>query len=76
MVSEKSGGRGAGAERELNSRSFTQSKDNVTPDPHLPGIVPPPAGLMRKRRPAYLWIGLALLLGGIIALFLIVFASG
>jgi hypothetical protein len=30
---------------------------------------------MRKRRPVYVWIGLALLLGGIIALLLIVFAS-
>jgi hypothetical protein len=74
-VSEKSGGRGAGVERELNSRRLAQSKENVTPDPHLPEIIPPPAGLMRKRRPAYVWIGLALLLGGIIALLLIVFAS-
>ena len=30
---------------------------------------------MRKRRPIYVWIGLALLLGGIIALILIVFTS-
>jgi len=73
-VSEKSGGRRVGAERELNSRRLTQSRDNVTPDPQLPEIIPPPTGLMRKRRPAYVWIGLALLLGGIIALFLI-FAS-
>jgi hypothetical protein len=74
-VSEKSGGRRTGAELDLNSRRFTQSRENVTPDPHLPEIIPPPAGLMRKRRPAYLWIGLALLLGGIIALLLIIFAS-
>jgi hypothetical protein len=47
----------------------------VTADPRLPEIVQPPAGLMRKRRPVYVWIGLALLLGGIIALLLIVFAS-
>ncbi|HXN99357.1 MAG TPA: hypothetical protein VN881_09815 [Candidatus Acidoferrales bacterium] len=73
-MSEKSGGRRVGAERELNSRRLTQSRDNVTPDPQLPEIIPPPTGLMRKRRPAYVWIGLALLLGGIIALFLI-FAS-
>jgi hypothetical protein len=30
----------------------------------------PPAGLMHKRRHPIVWIGLALLLGGIIALFL------
>ena len=58
----------------MNPRRFTQSRENVTRDPRLPEIIPPPAGLMRKRRPAYVWIGLALLLGSIIALFLI-FAS-
>ena len=47
----------------------------MTADPHLPEIVQPPAGLMRKRRPFYVWIGLALLLGAFIALLLIVFAS-
>jgi hypothetical protein len=74
-VPEKSGGRRAGSELDLNSRRLAQSRENVTPDPQLPEIIPPPDGLMRKRRPAYVWIGLALLLGGIIALFLIVFAS-
>jgi hypothetical protein len=47
----------------------------VTADPRLPEIVQPPAGLMRKRRPVYVWIAFALLLGGFIALLLIVFAS-
>jgi hypothetical protein len=47
----------------------------MTADPNFPEIVPPPDGLMRKRRPVYVWIGLALLLGGLIALLLIVFAS-
>lgn len=47
----------------------------MTPDPRLPEIIPPPSGLMRKRRPAYVWITLALLLGAFIALLVIVFAS-
>jgi hypothetical protein len=44
-------------------------------DPRLPEIAQPPAGLMRKKRPVYVWIGLALFLGAFIALLLIVFAS-
>ena len=47
----------------------------MTADPRLPEIVQPPAGLMRKKRPVYVWIGLALLLGAFIALLLLVFAS-
>jgi len=47
----------------------------VIADPRLPEIVQPPAGLMRKKRPVYVWIGLALFLGAFIALLLIVFAS-
>jgi hypothetical protein len=37
----------------------------------LPEIVPPPSGLMRKRRPVWVWIMFALLLGGLIALILV-----
>jgi hypothetical protein len=47
----------------------------VIADPRLPEIVRPPAGLMRKKRPVYVWIGFALFLGAFIALLLLVFAS-
>jgi hypothetical protein len=44
----------------------------VNGDPPLPEIVPPPPrGLMRKRPPIWVWIGLALLLGALIALVLV-----
>jgi hypothetical protein len=36
----------------------------------------PPRGLMRKRRHPIVWIGLALVLGGLIALFLAAMVTG
>jgi hypothetical protein len=34
-------------------------------------VVVPPAGLMRRRRNIWFWLGVALLLGGLIALILV-----
>jgi hypothetical protein len=73
-VFDKLGRRRTGLE--LNCGRFRKSKKTVTRDPRLPEILRPPSGLMRKRRPAYVWITLALLLGAFIALLVIVFASG
>jgi hypothetical protein len=61
--------------RQIVSQRFRNREEIVIADPRLPEIVQPPAGLMRKKRPVYVWIGLALLLGAFIALLLIVFAS-
>jgi hypothetical protein len=61
--------------RQIISQRFRNREKIVTADPRLPEIVQPPAGLMRKKRPVYVWIGLALLLGAFIALLLLVFAS-
>jgi hypothetical protein len=47
----------------------------VTAEPLLPEIVPPPRGLMRKRRPIWMWLAFALLLGALIALVLVVLIS-
>jgi hypothetical protein len=47
------------------------------PDEHeelLPEISPPP-GLMRKRHRVFFWLGIALLLGIVAALFFLVFAT-
>jgi hypothetical protein len=56
-------------------RPNRQNKRTVTAEPLLPEIVPPPPGLMRKRRPIWVWLGLALLLGALIALVLVVLIS-
>jgi hypothetical protein len=52
-----------------------QNKKTMTAEPLLPEIVPPPPGLMRKRRPIWMWLAFALLLGAFIALVLVVLIS-
>jgi hypothetical protein len=61
--------------RQIVSQRFRNREKIVIADPRLPEIVRPPAGLMRKKRPVYVWIGFALFLGAFIALLLLVFAS-
>ncbi len=56
-------------------RPISQNKKIVTAEPLIPEIVPPPPGLMRKRRPIWMWLAFALLLGALIALVLVVLIS-
>jgi hypothetical protein len=47
------------------------------PDEHeeFPSEASPPPGLMRKQRHVFFWLGIALLLGALVALFFLGFAA-